>query len=327
MIVYRNHKPNTAKEDKQYVFTNHLGVVITDAAILEHIRKMAIPPAYTKVKIDLHQCAKIKFEGYDDKGRLQQKYSEQHNTKAKKAKFCRLIEFGKSFPKIQADIKQYATSTRVTQNKIIAIILQIIWRCGFRVGNVKYLHLYESHGISNIYRKHVTFHGKQSASIEFKGKKGVINKCVINAPDLVKVLFELCNGKGDTDFVFTYTKDKNIELIRPADINKWLGRYGQISSKDLRTFDVNVMFIDFMRGAADHIAAAKSVVKKKKIAKMALEQTAAHINNTPGICKSSYLMTELYAMFVDQPRRFKKYFLSPVNSRTAFVNFLTDYCI
>lgn len=326
MIVYRNHKPGTTKEQKKYEFTDHKGGIVSDSGILEQIRKLVIPPAYTKVKINLDKYAKIRYEGYDDKGRLQQKYSHLHTSKTKKIKFCRLIEFGKSFPKIQADIKQYIQSTRLTQNKIIAIILQIIWKCGFRVGNVKYLHLYESHGISNIYCKHVAFRGANQIDIEFKGKKNVVNKCTITNIELIKELKQLCHGKGDKDFVFTYMKDGKPEIIKPAEINKWLARYGPISSKDLRTFDVNVMFIDFMRGAAGEIQDAKSVAKRKKIAKRALEHTASHINNTPGICKSSYLMTEIYAMFAEQPRKFKKYFMSSVNSRTAFVNYLKDYC-
>lgn len=326
MLIYRNRKVGTTKEQKLFEYTNHKGDVVTDETTIAAIKKMAIPPAYERVKINLSVGAKIVFEGYDEKGRLQQKYSKQHTTKAQKTKFCRLIEFGKSFPKIQSDIKQYSTSVRLTQNKIIAIILQIIWKCGFRVGNAKYLHLYESHGISNIYKKHITFHDTSKATIEFKGKKSVINKCCITDASLVNELMELVDKKADDDFVFTYKKDNSVELIKPTDINKWLGSYGTISSKDLRTFDVNVMFIDFMRSVAEEIPMATSVAKRKKIAKRALEETANHINNTPSICKSAYLMNELYTMFVDQPRRYKRYFLSIVNSRIAFINFLKDHC-
>lgn len=322
MIVYRNHKQGSKKEDKSYVFL-HKGVEVKDENVLTKIKKLAIPPAYTKVKIDLSPAAKIMYEGYDDKGRLQQKYSKLHTDRTKKEKFCRLIEFGKSFPKIQADIKQYLGSSKITQNKIIAIILQIIWKCGFRIGNVKYQHLYESHGISNIYKRHIAFTGSK-AMIEFKGKKGVINKCRITDIDLLRELKCLTQNKEEKEYVFTYKVGKEDELIRPVEINQWLGRYGKISSKDLRTFDANVMFIDFIRGVDLKLATSKA--KRKKVAKLALEETARHINNTPGICKSSYLMGEVYTMFVEQARRYKKYFLSNVNSRIAFINFLKDYC-
>lgn len=322
MIIYRNRVPGTTVEQRQFNYVNKNGTPITDLDTLNYIKKMAIPPAYEKVKIDLSSTAKIIFEGTDAMGRLQQRYSTLHNTKAKKAKFCRLMEFGKAYPKIQADIKHHLEADRMTHNKIIAIILQIIWQCGFRIGNAKYLHLYESHGISNIYKKHITFQ-PNSAKIEFKGKKGVINTCCITNKILLKELLTLTKDIGDTDHVFTFKG----ELVKSSEINKWLGKYGDISSKDLRTFDVNVMFIDYMRSVTDDIQLATTPAKRKKVAKRALEVTSTHINNTVGICKSSYLMVEIYNMFVEQPRRFKKYFLGGVASRIAFVNYLKDYCL
>ena len=126
MIVYRNRKPGTKKEDTSYIFTDSKKAIVDNPDVLSMIKKLAIPPAYEKVKIDLSPTAKIMYEGYDEKGRLQQKYSKLHTTKAKKVKFCRLIEFGKAFPKIQSDIKQYLVSQKVTQNKIIAISVVVL---------------------------------------------------------------------------------------------------------------------------------------------------------------------------------------------------------
>ena len=324
MAIKRSRKPGSSKEDKSYVYTYDTGGVVDDEDTLSEIKKMAIPPAYVKVRVYPGASAKIRYEGYDEKGRLQQKYSEAHNDRAKKAKFCRLIEFGRAFPKIQSDINKYMSTTRMTKNKIISTILQIIWKCGFRVGNVKYQHLYESHGISNIFKKHVSVDGKR-VTIEFKGKKGVVNTCIITEQGLVKELIRLTKDIDPGDYVFTYKAGNKRVHIRSADINEWLSQYGKISSKDLRTFDVNVMFIDYIRKEGG-IKGAKTVISKKKIAKSAIAITAAHINNTPAICKSSYLMPEVYSMLVNHPRKYKKYFLGSTNSRVAFINFLKVHC-
>jgi len=326
MIVYRNHKPGSKPADKKYDFTNHRGDAVKDKATLEKIRKLAIPPAYTKVKIDLSACAKIMYEGYDEKERLQQIYSKSHTTQAKKAKFCRLIGFGKVMPKLKADIKKYVGSARVTQNKIIALVLKIIWICGFRVGQIKYKILYESYGISTILVKHISFKG-DVINIEFKGKKSVINKCCIKDRELVTELKNLVSGKKPTDHVFTYKKGGEITLIKPTEINKFLGQYGKITSKDLRTFDVNILFIDFMKNNMKELEDATSVAKRKKVAKKALELTSSHINNTPGICRSSYLLTDIYALAIENPKKFKRHFGGKTASRIQFVNFLEKvYC-
>jgi DNA topoisomerase-1 len=326
MIVYRNHQANTKPDDKLYIYTNSKGTLIEDVQILERIQKMAIPPAYTKVKIDLGDCAKIIYEGYDDKNRLQQKYSATHNTKTKKAKFCRLIEFGKITPKLKCDIKKSLGTKKITQNKIIALILKIIWICGFRLGNQKYMILYESYGISNIRKSHMTFKG-DTIYIEFKGKKSVVNKCCIKDKELVTELKELVSLKQPNDHIFTYRKANQEILIKPTEINDFLKTYGNITSKDLRTFDVNILFINFMKENIKELLETTSIAKRKKIAKQALELTSSHINNTPGICKSSYLLTDIYDLAINEPKKFKKHFGGKIESRIQFINFLSHvYC-
>jgi DNA topoisomerase-1 len=326
MIVYRNHQADTVPDEKKYVYTDNKDGLVTDVKVLEQIKKMSIPPAYTKVIIDLSECAKIIYEGYDDKNRLQQIYSKAHNTKAKKTKFCRLIEFGKVIPKLKGDIKKIIGSKKITQNKIIALILKIIWICGFRLGNQKYMFLYESYGISNIRKSHMIFK-EGYIYIEFKGKKSVINQCFIKDKELVLQLKDLVAAKQPKDHIFTYSKDNVDTLIKPTEINNFLKTYGNITSKDLRTFDVNTLFIDFMKGNLKDLMEATSLSKRKKIAKQALELTSAHINNTVAICKSSYLLTDIYDLAVEEPKKFKRRFGGKVESRIQFINFLNEvYC-
>ena len=317
MIVYRDHAPGSKPTDKKYTYRAQAKITPT---VLDALKKMAIPPAYTRVKINLSPTAKIIYEGYDDKGRLQQKYSTTHTRNAAKAKFCRLLAFGTVLPKIQSDIRRTIKTTRMSKTKLIAIILQIIWMCGFRVGNIKYQQMYESHGISNIFVKHLQMKDG-NINVEFIGKKGVVNKCVITDSDVVNNIVELCKGKGPQDYVF---QDNSGELVKPTEINAWLAQYGSITSKDLRTFDVNVMFIDFMK--AVDFSNVTSTAKRKKVAKLALEHISSHINNTPAICKKSYLMPEIYLLFVEHPRKYARLFLNKVSSRVEFQSFLRVHC-
>lgn len=325
-MYYRTHVGSTPAE-KKYEFTKADGSVVRDADTLERIRKLAIPPAYTDVQINLSPDAKIIYQGVDTKQRLQQKYSAIHTSKAKKDKFCRLIAFGKAEPQLKADIKKYIQSNRITQNKIIALILQIIWVCGFRLGNIKYRMLYESYGVSNLLKKHLTFNG-DVINIEFKGKKSVINRCCIKDKVLVDEIKELADARGDEDEIFTYRKDGEMVSIKPTEINDFLKSYGEgTTSKDLRTFSANVLFIDYMTAHMDELMALNSIAKRKKLAKLALMEVSCLINNTPGIAKSSYLLTEIHDLAVEDPKIFKKHFGGPTPSRNKFINYLQNaYC-
>lgn len=308
------------KESKYYDESNR---IVTDQLIIDQIKKMAIPPAYRDVKINLNPNAKIIYEGYDSKDRLQQKYSKDHSSAMSKKKFCRLIQFGNAFPKLQADLLRMGKSERNTKNKIISIVLNIIWLCGFRVGNIKYQILYESFGISTILKKHLTFTPTQCI-IEFKGKKSVINRCCINNREIIEDLESLVRNKTPDDYVFLYTEKGEEKLIKSGVINNFLLNYGEITTKDLRTFDVNILFIDFVKDSLKLLQSTKSISGKKKILKQALEVTSSHINNTVGICKSSYLLADLYTLALE-PDKFKKLFEG--DSRKKFISFLKNvYC-
>lgn len=327
MIIYRDHQPGSKPADKKYVFTDSKKNSITDKEILETIRKWAIPPAWVNVQIDLSPNAKIIFQGYDEKGRLQQKYSATHTKKAKKTKFCSLIEFGKAEARLKSDIKKYISSKRITKNKIISLILKIIWVCGFRVGQIKYKILYESFGVSTLQKRHLTFRGETTIDIEFKGKKSVINKCCIKDRELVKELKEIVHAKNPTDSVFTYKKDGENTLIKPTEINNFLREYGGATSKDLRTLDANRLFIEFMRTKMKDLMEVSSKAKRKKILKEALIYISTHLNNTPTIAKSSYLLTEIYELGAENPKKFKKYFGGKDTSHASFMNYLKKvYC-
>ena len=116
-------------------------------------------------------------------------------------KFCSLLYFGKVLPKIKNDINKYMKSDKLTQDKIISIILSIIMHCGFRVGNIKYQKLYNSFGISNIIKDHIKF-VDNSIIIKFVGKKGVINECNINDAELIRELITLTHNKKNKDYFY-----------------------------------------------------------------------------------------------------------------------------
>jgi DNA topoisomerase-1 len=301
------------------------GERIKDKKILEYIENLHIPPAYNDTIIFYVKNPKILYSGRDDAGRLQQIYSPAHCKAACKKKFQSLIDFGHSLPKIYADCDKQILAAKPTRNKVIAIIIKIISLCYFRVGNSKYVRLYDHHGISTITAKHVQ-KKPQGMRIEFVGKKGVVNECLIEDPKINKALASLIAGKKPNDHVFVYEEDGEENLISAVEINNWLRNYGdEFSTKMFRNFDSNVMFIDFMRqehSAVDADPDKMPLTKRKKVLVAAMKAVSQEINNTPAICKKAYMSPELIKLYLEHPRKFKTLFLKSGSSRLAFVSFL-----
>ena len=328
MLYFRIHDgtTGTGKNKKpKFKIIDKSDKPVTDKKVLEYIKKLTIPPAYKNVTIFYEKSPKILFEGFDDKGRKQQIYSPEHKKKAARKKFCHLLDFGAVLPKIEADLKKHMKNPKPKKDKIIALIIKIIMICGFRVGQIKYQKLYNSFGISVILKKHVNMQGKNML-ISFIGKKGVLNECVIKDKELITEVNKLLEGKKADDYVFKYKFDREWHVIKAIEINKWLKNYHEhVTSKMFRTFDTNILFIEYMRKHA--IDPAKLSDKaRKKMSNDALKVISCQINNTPAICRKEYLYIELLNLFLDKPKQFKKYFYKCDCARKCFLTFLTDAC-
>lgn len=326
-MIYFRLKDGPAK-NKKFKILDKNNKIVTDKNVIEYIKKLVIPPAYNDVKIFYEKNPKILFQGYDDKMRLQQIYSQSHKKKAAKKKFCHLLNFGKILPKIESDISKYMKTDRFTKNKIISIIIKIIMKCGFRMGNLKYQKLYGSFGISNIFKEHVKMSGK-SMIIKFIGKKGVLNECEINDNQIILEMNKLLSNKKPKAYVFTYTQNNEEKVITALEINKWLKEYHiNTTSKHFRTWDVNILFIEYMRSHSNEFGDPTKLTnaKRKKAVVVAMKVISCQVNNTPGICRREYLHIDLLTLYLEQPKKFKKWFFGCKSARVCFINYLEDFC-
>jgi DNA topoisomerase-1 len=309
--------------EKKYKIVDKDDKVVEDKMILDYIESLVIPPAYDDVTIFYENAPKILFQGYDAKGRLQQIYSPAHKKKAMIKKFCSLLNFGKVLPQIKKDITKYINSKELTKEKIISLILQIVIYCGFRIGNIKYQKLYKSFGISNILKSHVKQVNK-GLQIKFVGKKSVVNECIIDDAELIKEINILVDKKDNKSYIFTYINDGSETLITANDINNFLKAYDiNTTSKHFRTWDVNILFIEYMR---ETDVTKLDIKQRKKTVIDALKIISNQVNNTPAICKKEYLHIDLLSLYLEQPIKYKKYFYGCDDARTCFIKFLEEFC-
>lgn len=323
VVVYRN-KINEAKKIYQYVDKNDK--IITDKKILDYIAALPpIPPAYNDVEIFVEKNPKIIFQGRDIKGKLQQIYSAKYRSDADKGKFKALTEFGYKLPQINTQIEKNMRSSTLTKGKIISLILLLIQDCGFRIGSLNYFNLNKSIGLSTLMRKHVTIKPK-NITIKFLGKKGVPNNCNITDPIIIREITKIARDKKPNDFMFSYidTDTKEEMLVSGEDINDWLKMFGEeFTTKMFRTFATNVLFIELMH---DTKPGTLTESQRKKKTKEILEILACSINNSPTICKKSYLSPELLKLYIEHGRKYENDInKSSDDSTKRFITFLEKY--
>ncbi len=303
IIIYRK---TIDKEKKIYKYYDKEDKEVKDKKILDYINSLpAIPPAYENVEIfydSLDKTPKILYQAFDAAGRKQQIYSKKWREKADKEKFKALIDFGKKIPMISMDINKHMKSPVNTKDKIVSIILKIIMLCGFRIGQLKYQELYNSTGLSTLMKKHIKFK-KDKMEIEFIGKKGVVNSCSIDDKEIIKHIEELIKNKNPRDHIFIYKENNEEKLINALDVNNWLKKYNpEFTSKMIRTYNSNAEFIAMSKKVDPN---KLTETQRKKMVNEFIKEISCLINNTPTICKKSYIDPNLVKMFIENPRKYK----------------------
>ena len=293
-MIYRKGKaPN-------FTYTNKKGK-ITNKGVLEKIKKYRIPPAWKNVEITLEKD--LVAVGVDEAGRKQYIYSEKHKEKKRVKKYCGLIDFIHVIPKIRHDIEKKINKSGMSKEKLIAILLNIIIICSFRIGTEGNRERYNSQGISTITKKEVNV-GKKDVVIDFIGKKQVRNTCKIVDPKIVRLLKELYKSSKPSHTIFT--KDNNKVTIN--DVNTYLkGFNNNVTSKVFRTWLANTKFIDkLIYQIKKQGADISSENKRSKLVREVKKEVAQEMHHTPAVCSKSYLINEPIQLFIENFDEYKK---------------------
>ena len=284
------------KTTKTYDYFKN-NIKINDKKILEKIKKIYIAPAYKDVKIYLDK--KVLATGIDDAGRKQYIYSEKSKIERENKKHKRLIKLSNNIFNLKKKINDDLTQKEFNKNKLIALVLKIMDLCNFRGGNKIYEKKYGSYGLTTLHKKHINIKNNHIL-IDFIGKKGVNNNCVLKnkfTEDIIKKVYQLSNKKDPYIFSIIY-KNENIKITL-NDINKYLEQF-DITSKDLRTWNANILFLKNLKNIVNNINNSyykfdneKKIKFRKKMCKEAIKQTALSLHHTPTICKNSYIFKHI----------------------------------
>jgi DNA topoisomerase-1 len=238
------------------------------------IETLKIPPAYIGVIINKIKKSKILAIGYDTKGRKQYIYNPKFVANRSQAKYKKIIELNQIFFDIKNQINKDIQS-KDENIRDIAIIIYIIIYCGFRVGNKSYEKSNGSFGVTTIRYKHLKI-SKGCVYFDFIGKKGVRNIGECNNILISKILHNKMKE-------YQIDSEQSVfQNITSSDVNKYLKQFHpDITTKDLRTWNANNLFINYAKDAFDN--EVKNPIKK------ALEQVATKLHNTVAVCKKNYV--------------------------------------
>lgn len=277
----------------QFIYSDAKGNPVTDEKILERIKKLVIPPAWTDVWICTSPNGHLQATGRDAKGRKQYIYHPGWQQTRNQTKFGRMLAFGKMLPNIRQAIEADLRSHGLSRRKITAIALNLMDQSLIRVGNRYYANSNQSYGLTTLRDKHVKISGSE-IKFEFVGKKGVPHTISIKDKRLAQ-LVKKCRDIPGYDLFQYYDENGERRTLESGDINAYLKEITEtdFSAKDFRTWGGTVRMISCL----DEMLKEEPDQDKEKLVKEAFKTVAKGLGNTPSVCSKYYVHPQIVDIF------------------------------
>jgi DNA topoisomerase I len=252
---------------------------------LERIRSLAIPPAWTEVRIAADPQAKIQAVGRDAAGRLQYRYHADHVALSHTRKYRKLLAFARALPRLREATNLHLRQEGVGREKVLATVVRLMNRAFFRIGSERYAVVNRTFGIATLRKSHLEIRGNDLI-FRYVGKGSADQRRVVADTPLVEIIEELRRLPGERLFRYR-DADGNICDVTAREVNAYIKEIlgESYSSKDMRTWGGTVRAATVL---AD-LGPAPNLREAKRNVVMMYQLVSSELGNTPAVCRSAYV--------------------------------------
>lgn len=282
------------KKGKGFTFLDVRGSTVKDPRVLERIRKLAIPPAWTDVWICPTANGHLQATGRDARGRKQYRYHADWRNVRDETKFGRMIAFGEALPKIRERVEQDLSLRGLPRAKVVATVVRLLETTLIRVGNREYARQNGSFGLTTLRDGHVDVDGS-TLRFEFRGKSGKDHAVEIKDRRVARIVKQCRDLPGQT--LFQYLDDaQERQKITSEDVNAYLKETTgeDFTAKDFRTWGGTVLALSALLEAG----MCESEKEANKVVVSTVKRVAEELGNRPAICRKYYIHPVVLETFV-----------------------------
>jgi DNA topoisomerase-1 len=282
------------RSGKGFSYRGPDGGRIGDRQILDRIRKLAIPPAWSAVWICEDPNGHLQAVGRDEKGRRQYRYHERFREVRDTAKFHHMIDFALALPCLRQRVAADMAAPGLGRCKVLATVVHLLETTMIRVGNVAYAKQNASYGLTTLRSRHVKVDGAE-LRFHFKGKSGKLWNLSVRDRRVAKIVKSCQELPGQHLFQYLDETGER-QAVTSADVNAYLKDVSgsDITAKDFRTWTGTVIAAMTL---AEYACVDCEAAAKKNITR-AIEQVAARLGNTPMICRKCYVHPEILTAYL-----------------------------
>jgi DNA topoisomerase I len=263
------------------------GERVDEIEVVERIRELGIPPAWTDVWICPYPNGHIQAIGTDAAGRKQYRYHERWRQRRDQEKFDKMLDFARALPKLRRTATRHLRQDELTRERVLACAVRLLDRGFFRVGGEEYAEENDSYGLATMRKRHVSLGDGGLITFDYPAKSGKRRIQSLVDPEVYDVVAEL-KARRDGPELLAYRDDGSWADVRSSDINEYIktATAGDFTAKDFRTWSGTVLAAVAL--AVSGRAAASKTARKRAVSR-AVHEVARYLGNTPAVCRASYI--------------------------------------
>jgi DNA topoisomerase I len=271
------------------------GRPVRDPHTLARIKRLAVPPAWTDVWICPDPSGHLQATGRDARGRKQYRYHPLYRRRRERAKFDRLVEFGRALPRIRRRIMADLSQSGLPRSKVLAAVIRLLDLTLIRVGNEEYARLNRSFGLTTLRGRHVKVEGPR-LRFRFRGKSGSVVEVGLSDRRIARVVARCQELPGQELFQYV-GEDGESRPIASEDVNDYLREASglDVTAKTFRTWAATVLACR----ALSHVGQDDRQHMARRQVVVAMREVASRLGNTPAVVRQSYVHPAVLDAFLD----------------------------
>ena len=297
------------------------GSAVTEPTVLDRLRRLAVPPAWTGVWASLEPDSPVQAIGVDSRGRTQYRYSARTRAEHDADKFAHVVLLAEALPRIRDHVASMlagpvlagpalvstgrAGGEDLERSVILAAMVRLLDRGFFRVGNDRYVRDNHTYGLTTLRRDQVRVDGSR-LHFDYVAKHHLHRITDLDDPDVAAVVRGLLDRSGDGDGPL-FVMDRSAGTgehggpihVTSSVVNSYLHGLGgaPATAKAFRTWSGTVVAAAVLGGAVlDPAAPAKTGSRRSRSAgTTAVAAAATLLGNTPAVARASYVHPQVLA--------------------------------
>lgn len=270
---------------KGFAYIAPSGKKVAEAATLDRIAGLAIPPAWTDVWIAPRAHAHIQATGRDQRGRKQYRYHPEWSAVRDAAKYSGLSKFADALPKLREQVDHDLRRRGFPLERVAASIVWLLDNTMIRIGNAAYARDNKSFGLTTLRSRHVEVNGSR-LRFAFKGKSGKEWRVGLVDRRMARTLRSIQELPGQDLFQY-FDADGHRRKVTSHDVNEYLRRVcgPEVTSKHFRTWGGTVRAHSLLEG----MARPDSQRQTRIALNAAVDEVAGRLGNTRAVCRRCYI--------------------------------------